>query len=344
MRSPANDDTEKGTGMTKPARRTLLRRCCALLVAASVASSVATAQTYPDRPIKLVIPYPAGAGIDIVARMIAPRVSEGMGQQIVVENRAGAGAIIGVDAVAKAAPDGYTLGMADAGPLAINPAIYAQLPYDPARDLAPVILVSTLPTILIAHPSLNVTTVGELIALAKQKPGTINFASGGTGTANHLAMELFKSQAGIDIVHVPYKGTAPALAGVLTGNPSIMFSNLLSAGSLIKAGKVRALAIASKQRTSAMPDLPTIAEAGVPGYEFQGWFGIVAPAATPAPIIDRLNREFRRVLESAEIRQRLLSEGGMEAGGGGPDAFGKLWHNEIVVWGKVVKERGIKTE
>jgi tripartite-type tricarboxylate transporter receptor subunit TctC len=325
-------------------KRILLHVRHALVVAATAAASMAAAQTYPDKPVKLIIPYPAGAGVDIVARMIAPRVSEGLGQPIVIENRAGAGAIIGVDAVAKAPPDGYTLGMADAGPLAINPAIYPQLPYDPMRDLAPVVLVSTLPTILIAHPSLNVTSVGELLALARQKPGTINFASGGTGTANHLAMELFKSQAGIDIVHVPYKGTAPALTGVLTGNPSIMFSNLLSAGPLIKAGKVRALAIASKQRTSALPDLPTIAEAGVPGYEFQGWFGIVAPAATPAPIVDRLNREFRRVLESPEIRQRLLNEGGMEAGGGAPDAFGKLWQNEIVVWGKVVKERGIKAE
>ena len=317
-------------------------RC--ILAAAACCASLAAAQPYPDRPIRLVIPYPAGAGIDIVARMIAPKVSEGLGQPVVIENRAGAGAIIGVEAVAKATPDGYTLGMADAGPLAINPAIYAQLPYDPVRDLAPVVLVSTLPTILIAHPSLNVTTIGELVALARQKPGTINFASGGTGTANHLAMELFKAQAGIDIVHVPYKGTAPALTGVLSGNPPIMFSNLLSAGPLIKSGKVRALAIASGQRTMALPDLPTIAEAGVPGYQFQGWFGIVAPAATPAPVLDRLNREFRRVLEQPEIRQRLLTEGGMEAGGGSPEAFGTLWRNEIGVWGKVVKERGIKAE
>ena len=304
----------------------------------------AGAQNYPDRPVRLIIPYPAGAGIDIVARMVAQKVSEGLGQNMIIENRAGAGAIIGVDAVAKAAPDGYTLGMADAGPLAINPSIYKQLPYDPLRDLAPVVLVSTLPTILVVHPSLGVSTVGELIALARQKPGTINFASGGTGTANHLAMELFKAQAGIDIVHVPYKGTAPALTDVLRGDPSMMFSNLLSAHAFMKAGRLRALAIASGRRTPALPDLPTIAESGVPGYEFQGWFGIVAPAATPAPVIERINREFRKVLDTPEMRQRLLTEGGMDAGGGTPESFGTLWRKELGVWAKVVKDRGIKAE
>ena len=315
-----------------------------LFLAACCAPYWAAAQGFPDRPVRLVIPYPAGAGIDIVARMVGPRVSEGLGQPMVIENRAGAGAIIGVDAVAKAAADGYTLGMADAGPPAINPAIYKQLPYDPARDLAPVVLVSTLPTILVVHPSLGVTTVSELIARARQKPGTINFASGGTGTANHLAMELFKAQAGIDIVHVPYKGTAPALTDVLRGDPSMMFSNLLSASAMMKAGRLRALAIASAKRTPALPDLPTISEAGVSGYEFQGWFGIVAPAATPAAVIERLNREFRKVLETSDMRQRLLTEGGMEAGGGSPDSFGTLWRTEIGVWARVVKERGIKVE
>lgn len=315
-----------------------------LFVSACCVPSWVAAQSYPDRPVKLVIPYPAGAGIDIVARMVGPKVSEGLGQPIVIENRAGAGAIIGVDAVAKAAPDGYSIGMADSGPLAINPAIYRQLPYDPVRDLAPVVLVSTLPTILVVHPALGVTTVSELIALARQKPGKINFASGGTGTFNHLAMELFKSQAGIDIVHVPYKGTAPALTDVLRGDPSMMFSNLLSASALIKSGRLRALAIASARRTQALPDLPTISQAGVSGYESQGWFGIVAPIATPASIVERLNREFRRVLETTEMRQRLLNEGGMEAGGGAPDAFGTLWRKEVGVWAKMVKELGIKAE
>lgn len=307
-------------------------------------ASAATAQGFPQRPVRLIVPYPPGSGTDIVARILGQKLSEGWSQQVIVDNRPGAGAIIGVDAVAKAAPDGYTIGIADTGPLAINPALYPKLPYNPVRDFAPVTVVATLPFMLVVHPSVPARSVAELVALAKAKPGQINYASVGNGSAVHLATELFKSRAGIDLTHIPYKGSAPALQGVLSGEASVMFVNLLSAMPLVKAGKLRALAAAPGTRIGALPDLPTIAEAGVPGYGFEAWFGIVAPAGTPMPIVERLNQELRRVIALPDVRDLLVNKGGFEPVGSTVESFTTLIPSEMERWGKLVRETGAKVE
>ena len=307
-------------------------------------ASAAMAQSFPQRPVRIVVPYPPGSGTDIVARILGQKLSEGWGQQVIVDNRPGAGAIIGVDAVAKAAPDGYTIGIADTGPLAINPALYPKLPYHPVRDFAPVTVVATLPFILVVNPGVPAMNVAELVALAKSKPGQINYASVGNGSAVHLATELFKSRAGINLTHIPYKGSAPALQGVLSGEASVMFVNLLSAMPLVKAGRLRALAASPGTRIGALPDLPTIAEAGVPGYEFEAWFGIVAPAGTPKPVVDRLNQELRRVIALPEVRDLLVNKGGFEPVGSTVESFTSLIPSEMERWGKLVRETGAKVE
>ncbi|MFN0164266.1 MAG: tripartite tricarboxylate transporter substrate binding protein [Burkholderiales bacterium] len=321
---------------------------CPALVAAAftllAAAGTATAQAYPQRAVRIIVPYPAGAGTDIATRMLAQRISDGWGQAMVVENRPGAGAIVGVDAVAKAVPDGYTIGIGDMGPLAINQALYAKLPYDTLRDLAPVVELANLPFVLVAHPSLGVTTVAELLALARRRPGQINYASGGNGTASHLAAELLKKQAGIDLVHIPYKGQPPALTDVLAGTTQVMFLNLLTGLQHVKSGRLRALAVATPRRIATLAEMPTLAEAGVPGYDFQLWFGVIAPAGTAAPIVERLNAEFRRVLALPEIRERLQKEGGMEPAGGSAAQFGALIASEQERWGRLVKETGARVD
>ena len=313
-----------------------------LLVA--VADSAAAQAAFPSRSVRFIVPYPPGSGTDIVARMLGQKLAEAWGQQVLVDNRPGAGAIIGVDAIAKAAPDGYTIGIADNGPLAINPALYPKLPYNPLRDFAPITLVANLPFILVVHPNVAANSVAELVALAKARPGQINYASVGNGSAVHLATELLKTRAGIDLVHVPYKGSAPALNGVLSGEASVMFVNLLSSQQLVKAGKLRALATGTPKRLLAMPDLPTVAEAGVAGYEYLAWFGVVAPAATPRPIIERLNADLRRVIALPEIRERMVNQGGMEPVGGSAESFAALIPAEIEHWGKLVRETGARVD
>ena len=303
------------------------------------------AQTaFPTRSVRFIVPYPPGSGTDIVARMLGQKLTEGWSQQVLIENRPGAGAIIGVDAIAKAAPDGYTIGIADNGPLAINPALYPTLPYHPVRDFAPITLVANLPFILVVHPNVAATSVGELVALAKARPGQINYASVGNGSAVHLATELLKTRAGIDLQHVPYKGSAPALNGVLSGEASVMFVNLLSSLQLVKAGKLRALATGTPKRLLAMPDLPTVAEAGVAGYEYLAWFGVVAPAGTPRPIIERLNTDLRRVIALPEIRDRMVNQGGLEPVVGTPESFSAMIPMEIEHWGKLVRETGARVD
>jgi len=322
-------------------RRILGVASAALLL---LASAAAFAQAYPQRPVRLIVPYPPGSGTDIVARLLGQRLGEDWGQAVVVDNRPGAGAIVGVDALAKAAPDGYTIGIADTGPLAINPALYPKLPYDPARDFAPVIEVAKLPFMLVAHPSLGVSSVPELIAAAKREPGRINYASVGNGSAVHLATELFKKRAGIDLVHIPYKGSAPALNDVLGGTTPVMFVNLLSGLQHVKSGRLRALAVATSARVGALPDVPTVSESGVPGYEFQAWFGVLAPAATPAAVVERLNTDFHRVLSLPDVRARLLNEGGMQPVGGSAAQFAALITGEKESWGKLVKETGARVD
>ena len=329
--------------------RWIPRAVCAaaFLFAAVFLSAGALAQStdlYPQRAVRIVVPYPPGSGTDIVARLLGQRIGEHWGQPVVVENRPGAGAIVGVETVAKAAPDGYTIGIADTGPFAINPALYPKLPYDPVRDFTPVIELAKLPFMLVAHPSLGVSSVTELIARAKREPGRINYASVGNGSSVQLATELFKKQAGVDLVHIPYKGSAPALNDVLSGTTPVMFVNLLSGLQHVKSGRLRALAVATGERLRALPDVPTVAESGVPGYEFQTWFGIIAPAATPAPIVERLNGEFRRALSVPEVRERLLNEGGMQPVGGSAAEFAALIAGEKERWGKLVRETGARVD
>ena len=324
--------------LSRPLRTLLI---CLMFTAAGHAAAQAA---YPTRAVRFIVPYPPGSGTDIVARMLGQKLADAWGQQVLVDNRPGAGAIIGVDAIAKAAPDGYTIGIADNGPLAINPALYPKLPYHPVRDFAPITLVANLPFILVVHPNLAATSVAELVALAKARPGQINYASVGNGSAVHLATELLKTRAGIDLVHVPYKGSAPALNGVLSGEAQVMFVNLLSSQQLVKAGKLRALATGTPKRLLAMPDLPTVAEAGVPGYEYLAWFGVVAPAATPRPIIERLNADLRRVIALPEIRERMVNQGGMEPVGGSAESFAALIPAEIEHWGKLVRETGARVD
>jgi tripartite-type tricarboxylate transporter receptor subunit TctC len=275
-------------------------------------SLYAQSQNFPDRLVRIVVPYPPGSGTDIAARLMAQKLTDIWKVQVVVDNRPGAGAIVGVEAVAKAIPDGYTIGIADTGPLAINPALYAKLPYHPIKDVMPITIVANIPFMLVVHPDVPAKSVQELVAYAKKNPGKLNYASVGNGSAVHLASELFKTRAGIDIVHIPYKGSALALNGLLGGETSMMFVNLLSALPLVKAGKLNMLAAATPQRISNVPDLPTVAEAGVPGYEFQAWFGLIAPAGTPKNIIEKLNADFRKVISMPEVKEFFINRGGFE--------------------------------
>ena len=303
----------------------------------------AIAQSYPSRPVRLVVPFPAGGTTDILARAMAEKLSGALGQQFVVDNRPGAGGNIGSDIVAKSQPDGYTLLMGTVGTHAINPSLYPKMPYDHVKDFVPVVLVAGVPNVLVVNPTVPAKTVAELIALAKEKPGTINFASSGNGTSIHLSGELFKLLAGVQIAHVPYKGSAPALTDLIGGQVQIMFDNLPSALPHIKGGKLRALAVTSSKRAPALPDLPTIAESGVAGFEASSWFGILAPAATPRDIVQRINAEANKALHAPDMREKLLAQGA-EAVGNSPEFFADYIRTETVKWAKVVKDSGARVD
>ena len=318
------------------------RRCALALVTACMAA-VAFAQPYPNHAIRLVVPFPAGGTTDILARAAAQKLTEALGQSVVVDNRPGAGGNIGAELVAKAAPDGYTLLMGTVGTHAINPSLYAKMPYDHIKDFVPIILVAGVPNVLVVNPSLPIHSVADLIKLAKAKPGTINFASSGSGTSIHLSGELFKTMAGVDMTHVPYKGSAPALTDVMGGQVQIMFDNLPSSLALIKSGKLRAVAVTSLQRAPALPDVPTIAESGLPGFEASSWFGILAPAGTPAPIVAKINAEVNKWLQSPEAKEQLLAQGAAAAGGS-PEQFVAHIRAETDKWAKVVKASGAKVD
>ncbi len=320
-----------------------IRVAMILLAAGMLASpAVALAQQYPSRPVRLVVPFPPGGPTDIVGRTIAQQLQERWGQPVVVENRPGAGAIIGMDAVAKAAPDGYTL-LLGSNSLALNKSLYSKLPFELERDFAPVILITRIPNVLVVHPSVPATTVAELIALAKAKPGQLNFASVGTGTGPHLFAELFISQAGIQLVHIPYKGTAPAVSDLLAGQVQMLFDSLATALPNIRAGKLRALGVTSASRAQAARELPTLAEAGVSGYEATGWFAIAVTGGTPADIIARLNADLGRALDTAAVRDRLERLGG-EVVGGTPEQFAAFIRAEMSKWDKVIRGAGIKAD
>ncbi len=318
------------------------RRWALAVVTACIAPGT-FAQAYPNHAIRLVVPFPAGGTTDILARDVAKQLTETLGQAVVVDNRPGAGGNIGADLVAKAAPDGYTLLMGTVGTHAINPSLYAKMPYDHVKDFVPVVLVAGVPNVLVVNPSVPVNTVADLIKLAKAKPGTINFASSGSGTSIHLSGELFKTMAGVDMTHVPYKGSSPALTDLMGGQVQIMFDNLPSSLPLIKSGKLRAVAVTSLKRAPALPDVPTVAESGLPGFEASSWFGILAPAGTPAPIVARLNTEVNKWLQGPEAKQQLTTQGAAAAGGP-PENFVAHIRAETDKWAKVVKASGAKVD
>ncbi len=313
----------------------------ALLAAFCATMDQARAQTYPARPLRLVVPYAPGGGTDILARALAPRVSEALGQSLVVENRPGAGGNIGADAVAKAAPDGYTLLMG-ANTIAINAGL-GKLPFDPVRDFAPVIMLASAPMLLVVHPGVSAKSAAELVALARANPGKLNFSNPGNGTPQHLAEELFNRMAGIDIQHVVYKGGGPALLDLVAGTTQAAVLTMASVKPFLQNGKLRALAVATAKRSQAMPEMPTIAEAAVPGYEADLWYGIMAPAGTPREAVQRLNDAFARALAAAEVQERLAALG-FEAAPGTPERLGEIHRNDVVKYGKLIRDAGIKGE
>ena len=317
----------------------------ALVLCAGALFGVASAgaASYPDRPIRLVVPFPPGGGSDITARTIAQKLGESLGQTIIADNRGGAGGNIGTDIVAKSVPDGYTLVMALSGPFSINGSLMGKLPFDPLKDFALITLAGATPNLLVAHPALAANSVKELIALAKASPGKLNFASSGLGTPAQLAGELFNTMAGVKLVHVPYKGAAPALTDLLAGQVQMMFSTMPPALPQVKAGKLKAIAVTSAKRSLTTPELPTIAEAGLPGFEATTWYGMAAPAGTPKAIIARLNAEVIKVLHMPDVHERLLAQG-TEASGTTPEAFAAFIKVETEKWAKVVKASGARAE
>src|SRR5689334_21042840 len=295
---------------------------------------------YPQKTVKIVVPFAPGGSTDIFARLVGERLSVSLGQPVIVENRAGASGNIGAEAVAKAAPDGYTLLMATTGVMAINNALFKQMGYDAARDLEPVVFIASITNVLAVPVDLPAKNVAELVALAKKDPGKLTFASSGAGSSTHLSAELFKSMAGIDVVHIPFKGSGQALIDVVAGRVSMIFDNMPSALPHIKGGKLRALGVTGLKRSGALPDVPTIAEAGVPGYDSLSWSGFAVPAGTPREIVQRLNRESNAILASADMKQKL-AEQGADAIGGPPEAFAAHIRAEREKWGKLVRERNI---
>jgi tripartite-type tricarboxylate transporter receptor subunit TctC len=304
-----------------------------------VMSVPAYSQPYPARPVRLIVPFAPGGGTDIIARVMSPHLSELLGKQVVIENRPGAGTIIGAELAAKARPDGYTLFMGITGTMAINPSIYDKLPYDPVRDFAPIILMAVGPNVLVVDPSLPVKSVTELIAYAKAHPGKLSYASSGTGGAPHLAGELFKSMAGADMVHISYKGAAPATTAVMTGEVKVMFAGMGAALPFIKAGKLRALGVAGSKRSVAMPDLPMIGEY-LKGYEASTWFGMFAPAGTPNQIITKLNADVLKVMSRSDVEGQLFSQG-YETLTSTPEELGTYVKTEIAKWSKVIRDANI---
>ena len=327
-----------GAAMNAALARTVSGWCCAFCLA-----SIAIAQPYPTKPIRLVVPNPAGGGVDILARAIAQPLSERLAQSVVVENRPGAGGTIGIVLVAKSPPDGYTLGMGVDATLAIAPALYRKLPYDPLKDVAPISLIATLPMVLVVHPSLPVKSARDLIALAKARPQQIDFSSGGNGTPPHLAAEVFQSMAKARMNHVPYKGGPPAITAVVAGEVSLMFANMLPGMPFIRSGRIRAIAVTSDRRSSALRDVPSISESGLPGYNISQWYGLIAPAGTPAAIVSRINREIREILKLPDIRERLSAEGA-ELSSSTPEEFSDFIHKEIAKWGKAVRDSGAQLD
>jgi tripartite-type tricarboxylate transporter receptor subunit TctC len=314
-------------------------------IAAALAFAVATAASaqYPTKPIKLIVPFPPAGSTDISARALAGKLGERLGQPVIIENKPGAGGNIGTDVVAKSAPDGYTLIVGTVGTHAINSSLYSKMPYDAIKDFAPVVLLSTTPNVLVVPANFPANSVQDVIRMAKAKPGELTFASSGSGTSIHLSGEMFKSMAGLEMTHIPYKGSGPMLIDLLSGTVNMAFDNLSASMVHIKGGKLRALATTGPKRAPALPDLPTVSEAGLTGYDSTSWNAIYAPAGTPKEIIEKLNRESNAILQSAETR-KFFSEQGAESGGGTPEQLAAFNRAELAKWAKVVKDSGAKVD
>jgi len=313
---------------------------CALFAAAL--ATAALAQTYPSRPIRFIVPFPPGGGNDIVGRIVAQKLADGLGQPVVVDNRGGAGGTIGTDLTAKSLPDGHTMLINNIS-LAVNATLFTKLPYDTLKDLAPVTMVGRQPNILVVHPSVPVKSVRELLALAKAKPRQINYGSGGMGTASHLATELLKLMTQVDMVHVPYKGLGPALTDLMGGQIQLIISTMASALPQVKAGKLRPLAVTTATRSAFFPEVPTMDGAGVAGYEFNTWYGLLVPAKTPRPVIDRLNRALAGVLDSAAVKEQFSVQG-LEPAPTSPQEFSAYLEAEVKKWAKVIKASGARPD
>ena len=317
------------------------------LLAAAVAMTLscahaADAQQYPVKPVRLIIAYAAGGGTDTVGRVFAQKLSEGLGRQVIVDNRPGANGNIATEVAVKSQPDGYTMIMGNIGPIGVNPHLY-KLAFDPLRDLAPVTLIATAPLLVVVHPSLPVNSLKELIALAKREPGKLSYSSAGVGSSNHLAGALFNIEAGVDVVHIPYKGAAPALTDLIAGQVQLSFQTLPSVGGNVKSKRLKPLAVTSARRASTYPDVPTAAEAGLKGFEVSAWYSILVPAGTPRPIIERLNGEILKALKQKDVVDRLQADGA-EVAGTSPEEFGEFMRRETAKWGRVVKLSGMKAD
>ena len=321
------------------------RRTCLLaaVVFAAASAGAALGQSYPTKPIKFVVPFPPAGSTDLSARAVAGKLGDKLGQPIIIENRPGAGGGIGADVVAKSPGDGYTLLVGTVGTHGINASLYSKLPYDHLKDFVPVILLSTTPNVLEMHPRFPPNSVREVIALAKSKPGELTFASSGNGTSIHLSGELFKSMAGVQLTHVPYKGSGPMLVDLMSGTTHMAFDNLSASIGHIKSGRLKALATTGPKRSPAMPDLPTVSEAGLTGYDSTSWNAVFAPAGTPREVVERLNRELRAILETPETR-KFFSDQGAESGGGTPEQLDAFVRAETAKWAKVVKDSGAKID
>lgn len=314
-----------------------------LLAIIALCAAKAFGQDYPIKPVRLIIPFAPGGSNDILGRMIGTKLAEAMGQQVVIDNRAGAGGSIGVELAAKSAPDGYTLVIGHIGTLAVNPTLYKKLPYDPIKDLQTISMLAKVANIMVVHPSLPAKSVRELIALAKAKPGMLVYGSGGNGGAGHLATEYFKLMAKIDIEHIPYKGTAPAIIDLLAGQTQLVFGGIPGIGGHIRNGRLRALGVSTSKRLTIFPEVPTVAEVGVPGYEATQWYGVLAPAGTPNWVVARLNREIVHTLQNPQIQQRLADDGS-EPLASTPEEFTAFIKSETARWAPVIKAAGIRAD
>jgi tripartite-type tricarboxylate transporter receptor subunit TctC len=332
--------------MNRPAsRRAWISRLALALggLCASLAAPVVLAQgAYPNQPIRFIVPYPPGGGTDVIARIVQERFRVELGQPIIIENRAGAGGSVGTDVVAKSAPDGYTV-LFTLSSHTINPAIYPRLPFDTEKDFAPVGVVASLPQVLAANPNFAPNTVAEVIAEAKRRPGQLQFASVGNGSPSHLAGELFNLRTGTQIVHVPYRGGGPAVTDVMGGQVPLLWVSIPAAAAQIKAGRLKALAVSTTQRSSAFPDVPTVQQAGVADFEVDSWYAMFVPAGTPRPVIDRLNQALNRVIADPGVRERLMAQGG-EPSGGTPEQLGRTVSAEIARWTRLAREANIKAD